>query len=296
MRIMVCIKNILDVRLPVQVNRKGDTVALKNCDPVYIINPPDMSALEAAMSGKDSGNGSELIAVMVGGSGTGEALRYCLARGADKAWRIWEDGLDGGDPYLVSLILSRAAGKYSPDLIICGISSEDSNNGLLPAMLAERLKWPWINQVTDFKITDEGTSIKALKRAEKGSRIEVKCRTPAVLSIDRNSFPQQYVSANRLRSARHELITGFSPEDLSITGDEIDQSRRPVKVIRTRFPKPRIKRTAIPVQEVPGEELLWKMISGSNSKKEDKLLVRGSPSEQAVKIINFLMEKNMLTV
>src|ERR1700749_91003 len=74
-------------------------------DPDFLeldLNEWDAFSLEAALQLRESTGEGEVVVVTVGDDEAEEALLGCLARGADRAVRIWDDSLQGADPLAVA--------------------------------------------------------------------------------------------------------------------------------------------------------------------------------------------------
>ena len=56
----------------------------------------------------------EVVVVSVGDEEAEEGLRACLAKGADRALRVWDDSLEGADPLTVARVLAAVAERESP--------------------------------------------------------------------------------------------------------------------------------------------------------------------------------------
>ena len=68
-------------------------------DPDYLewdLNEWDTFSLEAALALREAAGEGEVVAVTVGDEEAEEALLGCLAKGADRGVRIWDDGARGG--------------------------------------------------------------------------------------------------------------------------------------------------------------------------------------------------------
>ena len=104
MRILVCVKQVMDVRVPLTVDRRRGTVTAPGVP--LVINRADIAALEAAMDLRRELYGCEVLALSIGPEISEEALRYCLARGGDAALRIWDEGLNQANPYLVGAVIA----------------------------------------------------------------------------------------------------------------------------------------------------------------------------------------------
>ncbi len=75
------------------------------------------------------GEGDEVVVVTVGDEEAREGLLRCLAKGADRAVRVWDPVLEGADVLAVARVLAAAVGRESPDLVLCGVQSSDAVNG-----------------------------------------------------------------------------------------------------------------------------------------------------------------------
>jgi len=67
---------------------------------------------------------------VVGGGSRPRAVRTrscaaCLAKGADRALRVWDDAIAGSDPIAIARILAAVARRESPDLVLAGAQSSD---------------------------------------------------------------------------------------------------------------------------------------------------------------------------
>ena len=98
MKIVVCVKQVAALDEEFELREDGLGV-----DPDSLerdLNEWDSFSLEAALQLREQtgGDGDEVVAVTVGDEEADEALLGCLARGADRAVRVWdEDVLTRGD-------------------------------------------------------------------------------------------------------------------------------------------------------------------------------------------------------
>jgi electron transfer flavoprotein beta subunit len=234
-----------------------------------------------------------VTALSIGPPNVDEVLRYCIARGVDDAWRIWEEGIAVGDPYIVSQIIAQAARLSQCSLLLCGMMSEDSCSAIVPALVAKKLDWPWVNRVVSMKLSENVIGITVLQRGEKGNRLEIFCKLPALLAFHPTLLGHQYISICRLRWAGKRPIQTYNLGEVGLKSQELNVNQSPIKVVKIRQPKPRTKRSTIASQQLSGEELMWQMISGPSGRKNDDNLVRGEPEKVAERILNFLIEKGI---
>ncbi len=62
----------------------------------------------------------------VGDEEAEEALLACLAKGADRAIRIWDEASADPEPLLIARSWPPRSSEESPDLVLCGVQSSDA--------------------------------------------------------------------------------------------------------------------------------------------------------------------------
>jgi hypothetical protein len=74
------------------------------------LNEWDDFSLEEAVKIKEaSAEPVEVVVVTVAPDAADEALRKCLAKGADRAIRVWDPSVEGSDPLAIARILAAVA-------------------------------------------------------------------------------------------------------------------------------------------------------------------------------------------
>ena len=116
-------------------------MTLPTVDDDYVdleLNDWDNFSLEAALEIRDgAGEGEvETVVVTVGPEEAEEALLACLAKGADRAIRIWDDALVDPDPLLVASVLAPVIERETPALVLCGVQSSDAASSATGIALA----------------------------------------------------------------------------------------------------------------------------------------------------------------
>src|SRR4029453_8335522 len=137
MEIVVPVKQVavLDEEFELLDDRPGvDPDALD-----WELNEWDEFSLETALQLRAGGGEGEGMVFSVGDEQAEEGLRACLAKGADRAQRIWDDSLDGADPLAVARVLAAAVERESPDLVLCGVQSSDGVHSATGVALAAHL-------------------------------------------------------------------------------------------------------------------------------------------------------------
>ena len=109
----------------------------------WIVSPYDEFAVEEALRIKEkrgSGAPVEVVVVTLGPDRAKEALRSCLAMGADEAILVSDRAFGGADTLATSYTLAaaiRKLGKY--DIIFCGKQAIDGDTAQVGPEMAEHL-------------------------------------------------------------------------------------------------------------------------------------------------------------
>lgn len=188
-------------------------------DPDFIeweLNEWDNFSLEAALELREAAGEGEVVAVSVGDSDAEEGLRSCLAKGADRAIRVWDESLEDADPLAVARVLAAAIERESPDLVLCGVQSSDAVNGATGVALAAHLGLPRVAVVT--KLDYDGASNTAtVERELEGGLIEVlRIKCPALLTIQTGINEPRYATLRAIKQAREKPLAEVGLEDLGL--------------------------------------------------------------------------------
>src|ERR1700747_2532116 len=100
MKILVCIKQAPQKDAQLKLNESGTWIRE---DVSYEVNEPDAYALEAALRQKET-HGGEVVVITAGPVRSQQVLREALAKGADRAIHLEDNGFVGMD----ALNLARA--------------------------------------------------------------------------------------------------------------------------------------------------------------------------------------------
>src|SRR5205807_4302215 len=124
--------------------------------------------------------GGEVVALTMGPVQAGEALRECLALGADRAIHLSDPVFALADTIATSRTLALAIGKEGADLVLCGRKTLDSETWQVPPEVAAYLGRPVLTSVVGLELADG--VLRARREADEGEELwEVPL--PAVLSV-----------------------------------------------------------------------------------------------------------------
>lgn len=180
------------------------------------LNEWDGFSLEAALQLCEAAGDGEVVVLTVGDENAEEALLGCLARGAHRALRIWDESLDGADPLAVARVLASAVQRESPELVLCGVQSSDAVNGATGLALAGFLDLPHVAVIRQLDY-DPPQGVATVRRELEGGLVEVlRIRTPALLTIQTGINEPRYANLRAIKQAREKPLEVLSPGELGL--------------------------------------------------------------------------------
>src|SRR5882672_8612856 len=149
MKILVAIKQVPDTATQVKIGADGKTIDTTGI--TWIVSPYDEFAVEEALRIKEKRGQGEVVAVTLGPERAKEALRSCLAMGADRAIHVNDAAFNEADTLMTARALAAVVKQEQPGLVLVGRQAIDDDMGAVGAQLAEVLGWPcayWIMEET----------------------------------------------------------------------------------------------------------------------------------------------------
>ena len=285
-RVIVCVKQVMDTRVPLQIVEGKNLVVQSEPQPIYLMNPADRSALEEAMNLKQR-LGAEVVAITAGPSSAEEILRTCLARGADRVLHILCPQGIALDAWATAMILNQEIKKERYDLVICGDKSLDDGGGQVGPALAELLGLPQVTRVIALEVQTAHERLIAQRLLERGDREIIECPLPALISVTALAREPRYVSVHRRLLVRDNLVERREVSLLGVSPEQLCQ------VIAVGWPRPRPKKIAMPDTTMSAAERMNFLISGGQTKKEGGIF-EGSVEGTVDLVIEFLQERGFL--
>ena len=136
MKIAVCIKQVPTREWQPRLN--DDKTWIREQDASYEMNEPDAYALEEALRLREK-HGGEVVVCSAGPARVQQVIREALARGADRAIHVEDDGLAVADAFVIADALAAAMQDEQFDLVLTGLQSDDQGYAQTGVILAERL-------------------------------------------------------------------------------------------------------------------------------------------------------------
>lgn len=205
-------------------------------DSEFSLNDFDEYAVEAAVQLKEGMPECEVTAVTIGSERTEEVLRRVLAKGADRALRLWDDTLPTDrliSPRLKGQLLARFAAEEEPNLVLTGVQGADHAFATTGVLMAHELGYEWATLVVDLEYDDDSQSIRAQRELEGGTLQPVKLQLPAVLTIQTGINEPRYASLRELRAASRHDIPVLDLDDIGLTVPELERDFTLVELEQT---------------------------------------------------------------
>jgi electron transfer flavoprotein alpha subunit len=228
------------------INFDPETKTLRREGVPLLLNPFDAGAVVEAVDLKGR-VGGEVIAMTMGPPQAGDALRTCLALGADRCIHLSDRVFAVADTLGTSRTLALAIQKESGvDLVLCGRKTVDSETWQVPPETAAFLGWPHLTSVVDIELADG--RVRATRETDAGYET-YELELPAVLSL---------VSALETESSSDGNVEVWTANDLVDDVRENDkrfgQTGSPTRVLAVHDVTPeRAGELAESVDEVVGK-------------------------------------------
>jgi electron transfer flavoprotein beta subunit len=209
-KIVVCVKQIATLGDEVEFTDDERDVDLDYLD--FALNEWDSFATEEALQIRERQGEGEVVVVSVGDEDAEDAIRRCLAMGADRAIRVEGEELPR-DPLTIARALAPVVKREEPDLVLCGVQSSDAVQAATGAALAELLELPRVAVVTKVD-WDAGARVARVNRELEGGLVDlVEVDTPAVLTIQTGINEPRYATLRAIKQAEQQEIEVVEPED-----------------------------------------------------------------------------------
>jgi electron transfer flavoprotein beta subunit len=238
MKIAVCIKQVPTRDWQPRLNDAKTWI--REQDASYEMNEPDAYALEEALRMKEKHAG-EVVVCSAGPSRVAQVIREALARGADRAIHVEDDGLASADAFVVASALGAAMKDEQFDLILTGLQSDDQGAAQTGVVLAERLGLPHatiIMEVQAAASTGSGQApVLRVKRELEGGFFQwVAMPLPAVLTIQSGINQLRYATLKGIMAAKKKDIRkAAAPAGASVPKQKILALYPPEKGKKTQI-------------------------------------------------------------
>src|SRR5215831_11225973 len=201
MKIAVCIKQVPTRDWQPRLN---DTRTwIREQDANFEMNEPDAYALEEALRLREK-QGGEVVVCSAGPARVAQVLREALARGADRAIHVEDEGLGEADGFVIAGALAAAMQDEQFDLILTGLQSDDQGFAQTGVILAERLNRSHATIIMDVQVS--GQQLRVKRELEGGWFQWVDMPLPAVLTIQSGINQLRYATLKGIMAAKKKEI------------------------------------------------------------------------------------------
>jgi electron transfer flavoprotein beta subunit len=208
LKIAVCIKQVPTREWQPRLNDQKTWI--REQDVSYEMNEPDAYALEEALRLREKHSG-EVVVCSAGPARVQTVIREALARGADRAIHVQDDGLSAADAFVVADALAAAMKDEKFDLVLTGLQSDDQGHGQTGVILAERLGIPSSTIIMDVQI--ENNALRVKRELEGGWFQWIAMPLPALLTIQSGINQLRYATLKGIMAAKKKEIRKASLPD-----------------------------------------------------------------------------------
>jgi electron transfer flavoprotein beta subunit len=235
MKLLVAVKQVAALDEDFEIRADG-----KDVEPDFLIrdvNEWDDYSLEEALRIKEAATSPvEVVVASVGPEDADEALRKCLAKGADRAIRVWDEAIEGSDSIAIARIIAAVARKEAPDMLFTGVQASDHAFASTGVATAAFLDWPHAAVVANLTYTPGGSTAVFRRELEGGVLHEMEIECPAVLTIQLGINTPRYASLRSIKQAAAKPIEVLSLEDLDLAEADVGESGSLSRVRRMYIP------------------------------------------------------------
>jgi len=235
MKLLVAVKQVAALDEDFAIRADG-----RDVEPDFLVrdlNEWDEYSLEEAMRIKEAAASPvEVLVVCVGPQDADEALRKCLAKGADRALRVWDEALAGSDPIAIARVLAAVARKEAPELFFAGVQSSDHAFAATGVATAGLLRWPHAAVVAALNYTPGAKTAVVRRELEGGALHEMQIECPAVLTIQLGINAPRYASLRSIKQAAAKPIEVLGLGELGLAPSQVGEAGSAARVRRMYIP------------------------------------------------------------
>jgi electron transfer flavoprotein beta subunit len=134
---------------------------------------------------------------------------------------VSDPAAEGSDLVATSLALAKALERESPDLILFGQQSSDSDGAVLWAAVADRLRRPLVSQASELTVADGKARVK--RQTEYGYDV-IEAPLPAVIAVSDAINEPRYPSLKGIMGAKKKPQETLSASDLGVDASQLGEA------------------------------------------------------------------------
>jgi electron transfer flavoprotein beta subunit len=216
MKIAVCIKQVPTREW--QPRLTDDKTWVRDQDVSYEMNEPDAYALEEGLRLREK-HGGEVVVCSAGPARVQQVIREALARGADRALHVEDEGLGPADAFTAASALAPAMAGQKFDLILTGLQSDDQGHAQFGPVLAEKLGIPHSTIIMEVNVdpsardaengaarSGQAATLRVKRELEGGWFQYISMPLPALLTIQSGINTLRYATLKGIMAAKKKEI------------------------------------------------------------------------------------------
>ncbi len=235
LNLLVCIKQVPDTT-QIKIDPVKHTLIREGVP--AIVNTFDTYALETALRLKDA-VGGKVTVITMGIPKAKDALRECLAAGADAAYLLTDRAFGGSDTLATSKILSTAISYLEEkegkpfDVIFCGKQAIDGDTGQVGPEISEHLGRPLISYA--IEVSMEGDVFKCKRESDEGYDFFT-VGSGCVITVNKTAYDLRFPNFATKRFAMNAEIPELTSAEVVVDESERGLKGSPTKVVKTYTP------------------------------------------------------------
>ena len=220
MKILVTVSEVAEADDDFEI----DGLSIDDRYKTFDLNEWDDYAIEEAVQLSEEHDDVEVVSVTVGPERAEEVIRQGLAKGVDRAVRVWDDSLEEEtllDPGTKAKLIAGVVEQEDPDFVFTGVQTGDIAFGASGVSLAAELDYEWAAVVNELDLDLDAGVANVHRELEGGLEELTEVELPAVFTIQTGINEPRYASLRGIRQAQSKPLEVETPEGIGV---EIDGS------------------------------------------------------------------------
>lgn len=245
--------------------RLGSDGRLERASSPAVVNGNDEYALEAALKLAAVSEGTEVTLLSMAPASAPETLRKALAMGATRGIHVTDPVLAGSCAVATATVLAATVRTLEFDLVLTGVDTSDGLGGTVPAAVAAHLGLPLLSYAAQIEPDESAGTVRVRRISPTGYDL-LEALMPAVISCTQALGEPRYPSLKGIMAARSKDIATMSLADVGVDPSTVGGDHATTTVLDSRIPPARAATE----------------------------IVRGSPSDGATRIVEFLEQRRII--
>ncbi len=233
MNIVVCIKQVPDVD-DIKWTKENN---LDRANMLSRLNQNDEWAIDYAVKIKKQFRDVNITVISMGPMQAMEAIKYAIAKGADKGILISDKLFSSSDTYVTAKILACTISKIIKefDIILTGQIASDGDTAQTPISLAQMLDIADVTNVVEIHNADKNAAIVSQKIDNVINMFEVS--TPCLIAVKKPCKESNKPKIDDYIRAQDTVVEIVNAEQLGLNKDEVGILGSPTMVYRAFKPE-----------------------------------------------------------